>query len=160
MQALHLRRAASADAAAILALTRAAYAQWVPVIGREPKPMVADYAAAARDHLIDLWEKESQLLALIEMVPTPDHLLIENIAVSPDHQGKGLGHRLLEHADGVGRSLGLSEMRLYTNAAFTENLTFYAKRGFEIFLREPIATGGEAVHMKKTVSANTDVAQN
>jgi len=37
-----------ADASAIRALTREAYAKWVPVIGREPKPMMADYAKAVQ----------------------------------------------------------------------------------------------------------------
>jgi hypothetical protein len=49
-----LRRAVAADAAAVRALTRAAYAKWVPLIGREPKPMGADYEAAVLRHCIDL----------------------------------------------------------------------------------------------------------
>jgi len=35
-EGVRLRRAIPADAAAIRELTRAAYAKWVPVIGREP----------------------------------------------------------------------------------------------------------------------------
>ena len=42
-----LRRAQQTDVEAIRNLTRAAYAKWVPVIGREPKPMGADYESAA-----------------------------------------------------------------------------------------------------------------
>jgi len=30
------------------------------------------------------------LLGLIEVIPAEDHLLIENVAVRPDQQGKGL----------------------------------------------------------------------
>jgi hypothetical protein len=33
-----LRQGMATDAPAIRALTRAAYAKWVPLIGREPKP--------------------------------------------------------------------------------------------------------------------------
>ena len=50
---VELRRAGLGDAAAVRALTRSAYAKWVPVIGREPKPMTADYAEAVRRHAID-----------------------------------------------------------------------------------------------------------
>lgn len=46
MQALQLRRATAADAANVRALARAAYAKWVPLIGREPIPMTADYDRA------------------------------------------------------------------------------------------------------------------
>jgi hypothetical protein len=41
-----LRRATPPDAPAVRDLTRAAYAKWVPVLGREPLPMTADYDAA------------------------------------------------------------------------------------------------------------------
>ena len=85
---LSLRRAVAADAGAVLALTRMAYAKWVPLIGREPKPMTADYERAVAEHIIDLWEEGGELLALIEMIPEADCLLVENIAVRPGLQGK------------------------------------------------------------------------
>jgi GNAT superfamily N-acetyltransferase len=44
MPALSFRRAA--PAATMRALARAAYARWIPVIGREPTPMTADYDRA------------------------------------------------------------------------------------------------------------------
>lgn len=56
--ALTLRQAVPADAPAIRALTRAAYAKWVPLIGREPKPMTADYEQAVRHHRFDLLYEE------------------------------------------------------------------------------------------------------
>ena len=40
-----LRRATPRDAEAVRALTRAAYAKWVPLIGREPRPMTKTTAA-------------------------------------------------------------------------------------------------------------------
>ena len=102
---MQLRRATAADVANIRTLTRSAYAKWVPVIGREPQPMTADYERAVADHIIDVWEKCDELLALIEVVPTSDYLLIENVAVRPDQQGKGLGSKLLDHAERLARSL-------------------------------------------------------
>ena len=51
-----------ADASAIRALTREAYAKWVPVIGREPKPMMADYAEAVQKHRIDLLYLDGELV--------------------------------------------------------------------------------------------------
>lgn len=88
-----LRRATPADAAAVRDLTRAAYAKWVPVLGREPKPMTADYDAAVRDHVVDMLHLDEKLAALIEMRPEADHLLIVNVAVSPAHQGRGVWPR-------------------------------------------------------------------
>jgi N-acetylglutamate synthase-like GNAT family acetyltransferase len=65
--------------------------------------MTADYERAVIEHIIDLYEENSQLLALIEVIPRADHLLIENIAVHPDQQGKGFGDKLLHHAEDQAR---------------------------------------------------------
>ena len=151
MRSLSLRRATSADAGSVKALTRLAYAKWVPLIGREPKPMTADYERAVVEHVVDLYEHDGQLRALIEVIPLEDHLLIENIAVHPDHHGEGIGDRLLRHAEHQGRSLGFNEIRLYTNAAFASNLAFYAKRGYVEYQRETFSPGVVAVHMRKAM---------
>jgi GNAT superfamily N-acetyltransferase len=146
------RRAASGDAKVVRELSRAAYAKWVPLIGREPLPMSADYDRAIAQHIIDLLEEGGRLLALIEMIPQKDHLLIENIAVRPDQQGKGIGGRLLQHAEGIARSLGLEEIRLYTNTAFTSNIAFCTKRGYEEYRRGTIVPGTTTVFMRKRIS--------
>src|SRR5215469_15639083 len=78
---LQIRRAQSQDAEAVRRLVRGAYAQWIPVIGREPMPMKADYERAVRDHDIDLLYIDGDLVALIEVTVSSDHLFIENIAV-------------------------------------------------------------------------------
>ena len=146
-----MRRATLADAPAVRDLTRAAYAKWIPLIGREPKPMTADYERAVVDHIIDLYEDNNLPVALIEVMPQASCLLIENIAVHPSQQGKGLGDLLLSHAETIARSLHLNELQLYTNAAFSSNIEFYARRGFQEFHREPFPAGGVTVHMKKMI---------
>jgi GNAT superfamily N-acetyltransferase len=145
------RRATAADVGVIREITRAAYASWVPVIGREPKPMTANYPRAVTDHVIDLLEEAGRPIALIEVIPNPSHLLIENVAVLPERHGEGIGGLLLGRADEIAQALGLNELRLYTNAKFSSNIAFYARRGFCEFLREPLASGGEVVHMKKSI---------
>jgi N-acetylglutamate synthase-like GNAT family acetyltransferase len=153
VQQAFFRRATSADIAKVRELTRAAYAKWIPLIGREPKPMSADYAKAVAEHVIDLYELEGQLVGLIEVIPAPTYLLVENVAVLPGMQGNGIGNRLMQHAESVARTLQLRELRLYTNAAFTTNLSFYLRRGFEEFRREPLASGGMVVHMRKPLKS-------
>jgi ribosomal protein S18 acetylase RimI-like enzyme len=145
-----LRRAGPGDAAAIAALTREAYAKWVPLIGRLPKPMAADYDLAVRAHLIDVLEADGALAALVECIREPDHLLIENLAVAPAQQGKGHGRRLLVHVEALARALGLGEVRLYTNKLFQENVAFYRKRGYRLD-GESAFKGGFIVHMSKRV---------
>jgi GNAT superfamily N-acetyltransferase len=149
---VELRQAVAGDAAAIRALTRAAYAKWVPLIGREPRPMTADYERAMRTHRFDLLYTEEKLVALIETVHHLDHLLIENVAVAPSFQGRGFGRMLIAHAEQWAASLGLREVRLYTNKCFTENIQLYTKLGYRLVREEAIADG-IAVHMNKLVDA-------
>ena len=151
-----VRRATIADAVAVRELTRAAYAKWVPILGREPRPMTADYSAALRDHLVDLLHVGGEAVALIEMAPTADHLLIVNVAVVPAQQGRGHGRALLAHAEEVARSLNLSEVRLYTNALFAENLQLYSRLGYRVDREEQHPQFGVAVHMSKRLGAAAD----
>jgi ribosomal protein S18 acetylase RimI-like enzyme len=149
---MSLRRATPADAPAIAALTRAAYAKWVEVIGREPLPMQADYDEALLRHRFDLWEDKGALRALIETTPDGDHLLIVNLAVAPDAQGLGLGSRLLDHAEALATEMGLSGLRLYTNRLIVANVAYYNRRGFVVEREAPL-NGGVAVYMTKPISA-------
>ena len=147
-EGLVIRRASSVDVADISRLTREAYAPWVARVGREPLPMTADYEAAVRDHLVDLAFWDGALCALVELVAEPDCLLIENLAVAPDHQGKGLGGTLLRHAESQARELGFGSVRLYTNRAFGSNVEFYQHHGYAIEREEPFM-GGLTVYMRK-----------
>jgi ribosomal protein S18 acetylase RimI-like enzyme len=143
---LKTRPAIAADAPAIGTLTRNAYAKWVPIIGREPLPMTADYAEAVAKHRIDLLYLGYTLVGLIEMIPEDDHLLIENVAVSPEYQGRGFGRYLMAHAEQVAASIGQFEIRLYTNKLFSGNIGLYKKLGYRID-REETWSGGIVVHM-------------
>lgn len=145
-----IRRGTPDDRASIEALVMAAYAKWVPLIGRQPQPMTADYATALRDHRFDLMWRGGSLEALVETEAHPGHLLIINLAVRPGAQGQGLGTRLLGLAETLAGEAGLTELRLYTNARFTENIGLYARRGYRETHREPYA-GGTVVHMAKRI---------
>lgn len=156
-EAVELRRAGPSDAAAIRALTRAAYAKWVPLIGREPKPMGADYEAAVRSHRFDLLYVDGVLAGLIETIDEDGQLLIENVAVSPAFQGRGLGRRLMAQADAVAHALGRGRIRLYTNRRFEENVRLYARLGYRVDREEAIGDG-VAVHMSKELDAGQGAA--
>jgi GNAT superfamily N-acetyltransferase len=145
-----IRPAVLEDAAGIRALTRAAYAKWVALIGREPLPMQADYERAVAEHTIDLLIVDDALAGLVETIVRPDHLWIENVAVAPEQQGRGFGRLLLDHAERRAIHAGRPEIRLLTNQAFAANLELYARRGYIVNRTEPFR-GGTTVHMSKRI---------
>jgi GNAT superfamily N-acetyltransferase len=118
------------DAPAVAACVRAAYARDVERIGREPAPMTADY-----DRLIaagEVWVIRAgrDIAGVIVLRPQPPALLVENVAVAPGRQGRGLGRLLMAFAEERARAEGLAEVVLYTNERMTENLRFYPALGF------------------------------
>ncbi len=124
------RRARASDVEAITSLVRAAYAKYVPRMGTEPMPMRADYGEAVRRHQVWVVEEGGGLIAVLELVPQVDHLLVENVAVDPARQGRGLGRRLMAFAETEALRQGLPEMRLYTAEAMTGNIGLYARMGY------------------------------
>jgi ribosomal protein S18 acetylase RimI-like enzyme len=80
----------------------------------------------------DLWlaEEEGAFLGVLVLVPQPDHLLLESVAVAPEAQGRGVGSALLAFAEDRAAALGLPEVRLYTHERMTENIARYERRGY------------------------------
>ena len=143
-----IRMAEPHEAGAITAIVMAAYAKWVPLIGREPIPMRVDYEKAVLEHRFDLAVENGAILGLIETVPHPDHLWIDNVAVAPAAQGRGIGRMLLAFTEERAIAAGHPELRLVTNGAFESNIALYARLGFAVDRIEDFRNG-KAVYMRK-----------
>jgi ribosomal protein S18 acetylase RimI-like enzyme len=127
---LEMRRAQAADLDGLREIAAAAYAVYTSRIGRPAAPISADYAGAiGRD---EAWVavEDGEILGLLVLIARPDHLLLENVAVRPSLQGRGVGSALLDLADREAARLGLTEIRLYTNVVMTENLAWYPRHGY------------------------------
>jgi ribosomal protein S18 acetylase RimI-like enzyme len=145
-----VRPAKPEDAAAVGELVRAAYSTYVGRMGKEPAPMLEDYAALIRDGVVWVLDEGGEVLGALVMRPAEDHLFVDNVAVAPGHQGRGLGRELVAFAEERARKEGLGEVRLYTNEKMQENLSVYTKLGFEetgrrldggyrrVFMRKPL----------------------
>jgi GNAT superfamily N-acetyltransferase len=126
-----IRRARPEERAAVEAIVNAAYAIYVDRIGKPPGPMLDDYAPLIADGMVSVLEDEGRTIAaIIVLVPQPDHLLLDNIAVQPDRQGHGLGRQLITFAEDEARRLGFAELRLYTHEKMVENIALYTRLGF------------------------------
>jgi ribosomal protein S18 acetylase RimI-like enzyme len=125
-----IRPADLGDVDALQAIAIAAYEKYLPRIGRPPAPMNADYARAVRDRQVWAAVQDGELSGFAVLITQPGYLELENIAVLPAAQGRGIGALLLNLAEDRARELGLAEIRLYTNQAMTENLGYYARHGY------------------------------
>jgi ribosomal protein S18 acetylase RimI-like enzyme len=125
-----VRQAQAADTLAVTDLVRHAYGHYTARIGRQPAPMTADYGRAIADQTVWVVDVNDQIGGIIVLQNGSDHLLIDNVAVRPALQGRGIGSLLIDFAEQHARAHGLSEVRLYTNEQMTENLAYYPRRGF------------------------------
>ncbi|QKR99544.1 GNAT family N-acetyltransferase [Sphingomonas sp. CL5.1] len=148
---LSIRLASPAQVEQIRDLTLRAYAKWVPITPRKPRPMTADYDVAVRENRFDCLYEDDQFVGLIETVQQGDELMIVNVAIDPDHQGRGFGTRLMKHAEEIARVASLRATRLYTNKLMTENIVLYERLGYR-FEKETHHDLGTVVHMVRPVS--------
>ena len=149
---LSFRPAVVADVPALAEVARQAYSLYVERMGQEPAPMTADYDEVVARGEVWVAEEGRRILGMLVLSAERDHLLVENVAVVPEAQGKGVGHALMRLAEDRAAASGLAELRLYTNAAMTENLAYYPRRGYvethrgeeggfqRVFFRKRIAT--------------------
>jgi GNAT superfamily N-acetyltransferase len=126
----HVRKAVSTDVPAIRDVVRRAYEHYIARIGQPPAPMLDDYDDLVRDGLVSVLETPDGIAGVLVLVPHPDHLLLDNVAVDPRFQGRGFGRRLVAEAEAEALRLGLPEVRLYTDQMMTENAIFYGHLGF------------------------------
>jgi ribosomal protein S18 acetylase RimI-like enzyme len=143
-----LRRATLDDAETIAVLTDAAYAKYIPLIGRKPQPMTADYRQLIAEHHVWLLTRDSQPAGVLVLMYQPEHVLIYSVAVAPQYQKQGWGRHLLNWAEAQARQAGYSLIRLYTNERMEANITLYRRLGYEETGREDYL-GSTLVHMAK-----------
>ena len=93
--------------------------------------MLDDYAARIWEGVVWVIEEGGAIAGIIVLLPRPDHLLLDNIAVAPAWQGRGLGRRLLAFAEAEAARRGYREIRLYTHQTMTENHRLYTAIGYE-----------------------------
>ena len=147
-----IRPAERGDTAVVRDLVRMAYSKYVERIGKEPAPMREDYAALIRAGEVWVLAEGGEVLGVLVMRPADDHLFVDNVAVAPGQQGKGLGRELLAFAEERAEGEGLPEIRLYTNEKMHENLlAVYARVGFEETGRG-VDGGYRRVFMRKRLS--------
>lgn len=124
------RRARPEEAAAVRDLVRAAYAKYIPRLGREPAPMLDDYAARIAAGQTWVLEQDGGLIGVLVLEDGPEALLLYNIAVVPMAQGKGIARRLIAFTEAEARRRGHARLRLYTNEKMVENVAMYPRLGF------------------------------
>jgi GNAT superfamily N-acetyltransferase len=127
---VRIRRAEPAHVDRVRNCVRAAYAMYVDRIGRPPAPMDADYEALVAAGEVWVATEDEVVVGVLVVRPRRNALFLENVAVTPAKQGRGIGRGLIAFAERHARELGLPAVELYTNERMTENLRLYPALGY------------------------------
>jgi molybdopterin/thiamine biosynthesis adenylyltransferase/ribosomal protein S18 acetylase RimI-like enzyme len=126
-----IRPAALADLAAVERIVAEAYQKYIARIGKKPGPMLDDYRQRIAEAAVSVATVEGAVAGLVVLLPESDHLLLDNVAVATSFQGRGIGRRLIDFAEGEARRRGVGEIRLYTHQTMHENIALYPRLGYE-----------------------------
>lgn len=126
-----IRQAYTMDEPDVRDCAERAYARYIPLLGRKPTPMVADYGAqiaAGEVHVAT--DDDGILQGFIVFRPEGEYILLENIAILPSKAGRGIGKALIAFCEDEARRRGFGAVHLYTNVKMTENLSIYRRLGY------------------------------
>ena len=146
-----IRAATAADVPAVERIVEDAYRHYIPRMGKLPGPMLDDYLARTSEGVVWVIEEDKSIVGILVLLPKPDYLLLDNIAIAPSRQGFGFGRRLLAFAEAEATRRGYCEIRLYTHETMTENQRLYAAIGYEETGRSTEA-GYERVFMRRQLN--------
>jgi ribosomal protein S18 acetylase RimI-like enzyme len=130
----------------------AAYARYVPVLGKPPGPMLDDYKQRVARKQVWVVEDEGALSGVLVLETGQDALLLDNVAVRPECQGRGLGRTLVSFAEAEAQRRGFSRVRLYTHVLMADNQALYRRLGF-VETERRTEKGFARVYMEKVITA-------
>jgi ribosomal protein S18 acetylase RimI-like enzyme len=134
-----LRLAEPGEAASVLAILLAAFAQYrgrlVPESGTF-RETVATIARRLGEESCVVAERQGRILAALFYKNMGDHCYFSRLAVVPESRGEGLARRLIEHVEAAARAARLPAVALGVRIALPDNIAFFTKLGYREVGRE------------------------
>ena len=96
---MEIRPAQVENAAAITECVAAAYRHYITRIGKPPGPMLDDYTAVIQQHRVFILVDGTRIIGVLVLIKQDKSLLLDNVAVHPEYQGRGLGRELVALAE-------------------------------------------------------------
>lgn len=125
-----IRKATIEDLGAVERIVAEAFSPYIARIGRRPAPMDDDYRARIEAGEVDVFVDDDGVAAVLVLETDRDPAVLETIAVADRTRGRGLGRRLVAHAEAASRAAGCRTISLFTHEKMTENRAIYPHLGF------------------------------
>jgi N-acetylglutamate synthase-like GNAT family acetyltransferase len=142
LDAVTVRLAREADSAGIAEVLVAAFSQFELEYTPESFAIVTPSADEVATRFVEgpLWvaERDGHVVGTVSVTTEPEGMYIRSMAVHPDAQGLGIGHKLLDAVDEYFQSSELNRIFLYTTYFAPGAKEMYEKHGFK-WLRDTTA---------------------
>lgn len=148
---LTLRPAILSDAHGVKRLTQLAFEKYISKIGGTPRTMLRDYHQVIHQDQVWVVEENGTLLAVLVLASCDHYFHINNLAVHPAWQRRGLGKALLHHAERQSRRAGYGEIWLHTNETMVGNIRLYTSLGYEEIYRQTYHVTA-SIYMRKILN--------
>ena len=141
-------RAVATDANTLAAGIDAAYAQYAKRISDLP-PVSDGCAEDIADNQVWVAVQGDEVVAGLVLIAGDGFMKLANLAVHPDHGGKGLGRRLIELSEREAKRRGFGEMRLNTHVDMPGNVRLYQHLGWT-----EVSRSDTTVSMKRSLPSD------
>ena len=145
---MFFRRAVAEDHEIIIAIALKAYEKYIERMGKEPAPM---RPVIQKEDVVFICEDNKQIIAFAILVKINDQIILDNIAVDPSHQKKGIGNNFIKFIEQYLIKKKFDKYQLYTNEKMFENIKWYQKIGFKIF-KKVTEKGYNRIYFEKELS--------
>jgi ribosomal protein S18 acetylase RimI-like enzyme len=131
-----LREATKADIPTIVAVTRAAFDEYLgrldPPSGvhKETIESVGEKLAAGHSVLALV---DGAVVGSVYYSPAPEYVYLGRLAVLPAYRGRGVGTALVEYVEARARELGRARVRLGVRVALPQLRARYERLGYRVY---------------------------
>ena len=158
LDAVTVRLASDADSAAIADVLFAAFSKFEHEYTPESFAIVTPTTENVATRIVEgpIWvaERDGRVVGTVSVTTEPEGMYIRSMAVQPDAQGLGIGHRLLDAVGEYFQSSELDRIFLYTTYFVPGAKELYEKHGFK-WVRDTAAEewyGTPGLEMEKGIS--------
>ena len=154
-----IRLAMTTDVPAIKLIARKSFERYVPLIGKLPAPMNAYFSGHVLKgtvFIVQSEKKRGSVLGYAIVLHRDGEWLLDNIAVSPEAQGRGVGSALIAACKTFLQKRGVQRYHLHTDEAMEQNLTWNPEIGFVEMARRLEVGFSRIYFTKETVPKSVD----
>lgn len=147
-----IRLATEAEAGGVAFCVCKAFIDYIPQIGKQPQPMLDDYAALIGLNKVYVAITDGVVAGVLVLDMTDEGFCLDTIAVDPQSHGTGLGRQLIAFAEQQAKDNGFDSLYLSTNRVMERTQQIYLHLGFAEYDQRTV-NGYQRIYMRKYISA-------